>query len=311
MWAPLLYYLLVLPISYLPIQILYGVSNFMAFIFINVYPYRGEVLNQNLKKSFPDLNESEIKVLRTRFYHHFSDLLVESIKNITASEKFLKSRLKIENPELIQEFYDKSQSVLLVSGHYNNWEYLIAAQNFLLPHQAVGIGMPLSNKFWDEKLNHQRQRFGMRVIHSGNVYEKMDAFRNEVTATLVLADQSPSNSKKSYWMDFLNQKTAVLFGAELLARKYNYPVVFFEIQKVKRGHYTIRFETLSETPQTEPYGQITEAHTRKLEKLIINAPEYWVWTHKRWKREVPEDLEGLRAAQEEKFLSKFGATKKA
>lgn len=285
--------------------LLHGISRVLYFLLYFIIPYRKKLVFQNLKNSFPDKSEEEIKSISKKFYLHFADLIVESVKNLSISEKNLVKRMKVKNPEVIQELYDQNRSVLMVSGHYNNWELLITSQQLILPHQAVGIGKPLTNKFWDKKLNERRARFGMRIINANNVKEKMEEWKDEPTASLVLSDQSPGDSHKSYWMNFLNQQTAVLFGAELMANMYDFAVVYFQIDKVKRGYYEISFQHITTNPREEEYGYITEQHTKMLEKAIQEKPEFWVWTHKRWKREIPEDLDGLREQQISNFNKKF------
>lgn len=303
--AALAYYIFVLPFSYLPLWVLYRFSDLFYLLLLTVFPYRKQVIEQNLKNSFPELKQQEIRKLRNKFYRHFCDLLIEGIKNLTISEKQLRKRLVISNPEIVQELFDKEKNVLLVSGHYNNWEWLISAQNFLFPHQAYGIGMPMTSKFWDKKVNSRRQRFGMRVVHAKNYKENLAANPQELKAVLVLSDQSPGDSLKSYWMEFLHQPTAVLFGTELMAHELRYSVVFFHTKKIKRGYYEIELSLITDAPTKEDYGSITEQHTKLLESIIKEKPEYWLWSHKRWKREVPEDLQALKKAQHEKFNRRF------
>jgi KDO2-lipid IV(A) lauroyltransferase len=303
--AALAYYIFVLPFSYLPLWVLYRFSDLFYLLLLTVFPYRKQVIEQNLKNSFPEISQQEIRKLRNKFYRHFCDLLIEGVKNLTISEKQLRKRLLISNPEIVQELFDKEKNVLLVSGHYNNWEWLISAQNFLFPHQAYGIGMPMTSKFWDKKVNSRRQRFGMRVVHAKNYKKNLAANPQELKAVLVLSDQSPGDSLKSYWMEFLYQPTAVLFGTELMAHELGYSVVFFHTKKIKRGYYEIKLSLITDDPTAEDYGSITEQHTKLLESIIKEKPEYWLWSHKRWKREVPEDLQALKKAQHEKFNRRF------
>ncbi|MBI2258775.1 MAG: lysophospholipid acyltransferase family protein [Flavobacteriia bacterium] len=305
MSGKLIYYLFVLPLSKLPLGVLYLFSDLLSFIFIHIYSYRGKVVDFNLKRSFPDKSTEEIRTIKKRFYRHFCDILIEGIKNISISEKELRKRILVNNKEIIDVLYQKNKSVLLVSGHYNNWEWLVCAQNFLFPHQAVGIGMPLSNAFWDKKLNERRARFGMRIIHAKLVKDFYKQKFEKPIATLILSDQSPPDSNKSYWMNFLNQQTAVLFGCELLAHQHNFAVVYFTMYKVKRGYYEMKFQLITEKPQLCKWGEITEKHTKLLEEAILSKPEYWMWSHKRWKREVPNDLIHLKEKQEKEFYSKF------
>lgn len=307
--AFLAYYLFVLPLSFLPLRIIYLISDLFYVISISIFPYRKEVILKNLRNSFPEKSEKEIQVLKRKFYRHFADLLAEGIKNLSISEKELRKRMRIKNPEIIADLFAKKRSVLLVSGHYNNWEWLITSQNFLLPHQAVGIGIPLTSKFWDKKINERRSRFGMVILNSRNVREFF-ADTKDTIATLVLGDQASGDTRKAYWMKFLNQETGVQFGCEMLAHTYDQAVVFFITRKVKRGHYEIEFTPICENPHEMNWGEITEKQTHLLEKEIQAHPEFWVWSHKRWKRQTPDDLDDLKKSQKDSFNKKFKSDEK-
>ena len=298
--AALAFYIFVLPLSYLPMGFSYLLADLFYLILITVFPYRKKIIDGNLKRSFPGLTPTEILKLKRRFYRHFSDILIEGIKNLSISKRELKRRFTAKNPELMQELYAKNKSVILVSGHYNNWEWLITSQSFLFPHKAYGIGMPMSSKFWDKKINSLRQRFGMKVINSGNFKEAIEE-SDEPIAILTLADQSPGDSNKSYWMNFLNQQSAILYGPEYMAIKYNMAVVGFIIRKVKRGHYEMELKLICDDPIKTKWGEITEEHIKMLETAIIEKPEQWIWSHKRWKRDLPTDMDKLRQEQYEKF----------
>lgn len=302
-----IYYLFVYPLSKLPLWITYRFADFFYLLLITILPYRKKVITDNLKKSFPNENARTIAKLRRKFYRVFTDMLIEGIKNLGISEKEIRKRFIIQNPELMNDLYDKGKSVLLVSAHYNNWEWMITGQNLFFKHQAVGIGMPLSSGFWDKKINALRQRFGMRVIHSKIVKESFESYKRnkELTATLVLSDQSPGDSFKSYWTTFLGRDTAVAFGAEQLANTYDQAVVFYLPKKIKRGYYSVELSLITEDPKTLPWGEITEQHVRLLEKGIIACPQAWLWSHKRWKRDLPANLEELKSTQREKFNSIF------
>lgn len=304
MGARIAYYVFVLPLSYLPMPILYLLTDFFYLLLITLIPYRKSVIEGNISRSFPDYSQKEVKQLRNKFYKHFTDILAEGVKNLTISKSTLSKRFKVKNPEVMKQLFDENRNVLLVSGHYNNWEWLITSQNFLFPHQAMGIGMPLTSKFWDKKINARRERFGMQVIHAKNFKE---AISNQAKpyAILVLADQSPGDSRKSYWMQFLHQETAVLFGVEQMANTSNQAVVFFHTRKVKRGYYEMELKLLTDNPTSLQYGELTEMHAKELEQIIEQKPEYWIWSHKRWKREVPNDLENLKVEQRAKFNEKF------
>lgn len=297
----MLFYLVVYPISFLPLWVLYWFSDVLYLLFLSVFPYRHKVIYSNLKRSFPDKNQSEINILAKKFYRHLANLLVEGIKNLSISKGELKKRVVVKNPETIHSFYTQGKSVILVAGHYNNWEWMITSLNDLFPHQAIGIGKPLSNGFWDKKLNHLRARFGMIIAHAKNFKELLARQTKKPVSILVLTDQSPVDSRKSYWMDFLHQPTAVLFGAELMAFTNDFAVVYYTINRIKRGYYSITLETITEEPKKTSWGEITTAHTKLLERDILDTPEYWLWSHKRWKRDIPKDLEALRKEQKASF----------
>ena len=305
MLSKILYYFIILPLSYLPLRILYLISDFFYVLLILFIPYRKKVVRKNLINSFPDKNIKEIKKIERKFYRHFTDILIEGVKNLTISKKELSKRLIVENPELMNQLYEKGKSVLLVSGHYNNWEWIITSQNNLFKHQALGIGMPLTSQFWDKKINERRARNGMKIVNAKNLKENIALEKKQPIAILILGDQSPGDSMKSYWMNFLHQDTAVLFGTEQLANEYDFSVVYFTMKKIKRGYYKMELQLVTEEPKTLEWGEITITHTHLLEKEIVNKPENWIWTHKRWKRDIPSNLEGLKIIQKEKFTQKY------
>ena len=303
--AKISYYLFVIPLSYLPLPILYLFTDIFYLLLISIVPYRKKVIEGNIARSFPKKTKQEHRRIKLKFYRHFTDLLAEGVKSLTISEKGMHRRIKVANPEVMQELHDKGRNVILVSGHYNNWEWVVNGQDLLFKHKAIGIGMPLTSKFWDKKINERRSRFGMTVVHAKTYKTELEKRKDELKAILVLSDQSPSDSLKSYWMNFLNQKTAVLFGTELMANTLDYSVVFFVLKKVKRGSYKMELKLIAENPKDYAWGEITETHTRLLEQEIIAEPQYWLWSHKRWKREIPKDIESLKKEQREKFNSKF------
>jgi len=305
MMAKFAYYFLVLPLSYLPLGILYIFTDFFFLILATVFPYRKKVIEENLKRSFPDKSPKELKQLKRQFYLHFCDLLAEGIKNLSISKKELSRRFKVNNPELMDVLFSQNKSVILVSGHYNNWEWLISSQSFLFKHQAMGIGMPMTSKFWDKKINERRMRYGMKVIHAKNLKDEIQKNSEYPIAILTLADQSPGDSTKAYWTKFLNQETAVLFGVEQMAHTYDFAVVFFATRKVTRGYYEMDLKLITDNPRKLEWGSITEKHLHLLEKEIIDKPEHWIWSHKRWKREIPSNLELLKKEQHAKFNERF------
>jgi len=289
----------------MPLWLIYLLSDLFYFVIRFVIPYRKKVIVENVQNSFPESSEKEQKRITKKFYRFFANLFAESIKNLTISEKSLRKRISVKNPEIMQELHKEGRDVLFLSSHFNNWEFLITSQALLFDFQAVGIGMPLSNKFWDEKLNARRERFGMKVVHAENYRDVLRTYKGTPTATLILNDQSPGKNENCYWTNFLGQETAFYFGAEIMANQMDAAVVNAIIHKVKRGKYELELELVTKTPKNESYGAITEHYIRSLERAIQLKPEYWLWSHKRWKKGVPENLQEMKDNHKKRFLEKF------
>lgn len=297
----ILFHVFVLRIAKLPLWLLYKLSDILFLLFITILPYRRKVIRENLKRAFPGKSDIELKRTRRQFYRYLADLFVEGLKNLTIKEKELRWRIKVSNPAVMNDLRSKKKNVLLVGGHYGNWEWIITAQSLLFEQQAIGLGKPLSNAYFDEKINALRGRFGMKIVNSSNYKGTITQDYANGFAMLTLSDQSPGDSLKSYWTDFLNQKTAVLFGAEQMAHQYDLAVVFFKLSRPKRGFYEMDLELICESPKNMKYGEITEKHTHLLEQQIIEKPELWLWSHKKWKREIPENLNDLMQKHKERF----------
>ncbi len=301
----LLYHIILFPLSLLPMNLLYILSYFLYILLYYLVSYRKKIVFVNLQNSFPSLDETKRKQIAKSFYKHFCDILLEGIKNLSISKRNLEARFRIKNPELVMEYYKKNKSVILTAGHYNNWEWLITIQDCLLPHKAIGIGMPLSQQSLDQKINKRRSRYGMIVAHSGNYMKHIEQLKGTPFALLILGDQSPGNERKSYWTSFLNQTTGFIFGTEMIANKYNLGVLYCTTKKIKRGYYELEFKLICEDPKTLKYGEITEKYVNFLEKDILKEPAYWIWSHKRWKKRKPIDHEALKNEYEKTFNTRF------
>jgi len=285
--------------------VIYALFYFFYIIIYYIFPYRKKVVLKNIQNSFPGKSQKEHKKITQDFYKYFSRLLAESVRNLNISKHHLSKRITVKNPELMDQLFAKNKDVLLVSAHYNNWEFLITAQNFLFKHQAIGIGMPMTNKFWDKKINTQRERFGMVVVNAKNYKEKIKSYTSTPTATLVLSDQNPAHINNSFWTTFLNQTSAFFFGAEIMANQMDAAVVYATINQLKKGRYEIELKLITDKPKTENYGFITESYVRLLENDINAQPEFWLWSHKRWKMKIPANLDEIKHNHKKRFLEKF------
>lgn len=290
MGTKLLYYLLLLPLSKLPYPLLYLLSNFVFFMIYRVFGYRKKVVLQNIKNAFPTKTVKEHQKIMTDFYRHLCDVILESVKCFSLKKEEALKRLVITNPEILDPFYKKGKEVVLVGGHYNNWEIFAVGMGLQIKHLPIGIYQPLTNEFLDKKMKATREKYRLKMCAIREVKELMISDLGVPKAPIFAIDQSPSNPNKSYWMNFLNQETSVHYGAEKYAKELNMPVVYGVIKKLKRGHYTVTLKVLSDNPLDEEYGYITQLATKELEKDIINNPQYWLWSHKRWKKARPEGV---------------------
>lgn len=283
--SPIIYYVLVIPISYLPFRLLYWISDLVYFVAYYIIGYRKNVVQGNLKKSFPHLKDDELKLIEKKFYKHFADFLVESAKSISISNKEIKKRCAIINPELINQYHDEGKNVVVLCGHYNNWEYYAVGIAQQMKHKTIAAYRPLKNKFFDDVILKSRQRFGIEMLSMRSIPRYFSKMKNgdNPTMSIMVNDQSPGNPKTAYWNTFLNQETGWMKGAEKLARKYNQIVMFGCIRKVKRGFYEVTFYPITENPKNEKDGFILDKHAEYLEMVIQENPQYWLWSHKRWK----------------------------
>lgn len=266
-----------------PFRVVYLMSDFAFFIIYYMTRYRRKVVYNNLRKSFPEKPENEIKKIEKKFYRHLCDITFESIKGMTINKSCLEKRFKIKNIEIPNSYFINGQSVIILASHYGNWEYGILATNMAIMHQAISLYLPLKNKHSEKYGLKRRSRFGMQMIA---VQETKSIFENKPetpVAVIMAADQSPSNLEKAIWIKFLNQDTACLHGPEAYAKKIGLPIIYLKISKVKRGYYEMKFEDLKIQPNKTAPGEITEKYFFNLERDISEAPEYWLWSHRRWK----------------------------
>jgi len=266
-----------------PFPVIYCISSILAFIIGRIFKYRHSVIYNNLTNSFPDLNDKEKKKIIKGIYLNISDLVVESIKSFTITRQQICKRQVVLNPDFLDNLYKKNRSVIGITGHYANWEWGALTSGFYLKHSPVGFYKPLANKYIDQYLKKNRSRFGMHLCSIYVTAISFENYKNKTAFFAMVGDQSPSNVSKAYWFNFLNQNTACLHGPEKYARLYNLPIVFIDIQRIKRGYYTVEISKLTDEPLEVPEGEITRLYMQKLEAIIRKKPENWLWSHKRWK----------------------------
>ncbi|HLN20037.1 MAG TPA: lysophospholipid acyltransferase family protein [Bacteroidales bacterium] len=277
-------------ITLLPLSFLYIVSDFLYLLLYYFPTYRKKVVRENLTRSFPEKSLEEIKTIEKKFYHHLSDLIIEVLKLTHISEKELSKRFRLENSELLEKLYSEKRDIIAVMAHYNNWEWLTVFP-LATKYKSISIYKPLHNKHFDELINHFRTRFGMVLTPMSAILRELINDRKNGINTLsaFISDQTPPVSDIRYWTKFLNQDTPMYMGAEKIAERYDMAVMFFHIKKVSRGHYVLSPELLFEHTAGLPDHIITEAHVKRLEEIIKENPQYWIWTHRRWKHKKPAD----------------------
>ncbi len=282
-----LYYILIpfiYLLSILPFFILYGICDFFYVIIYYVVGYRKKVVYQNLKNSFPEKSHEELKKIERKFYRYLCDLFLETFKTLTISKEEAKKRCRFtpQTMALFAKLHAENKSCIIVMGHYGNWEW--AGNTFALecPQQLYVIYHPLHNKQFNQLIYNMRTRFGTKLYAMRDTIREMIRNKNEINATAFIADQTAA-PESAYWTTFMNQDTPIFWGTEKIAVKMNFPVVYVTINREKRGHYVVHSEILVNEPKNTKEGEISELHTRKLEKDIIAQPEIWLWSHRRWK----------------------------
>ncbi len=285
----LLFWLVLKPLSLLPFWMLYGISDFFCFVIYRIVGYRKAVVFDNLRQCFPEKSEAEIRSIAGKFYHHLCDLIIESIKNFSISEKELRKRMLTENVEAFEKYYKEGRSIILCGGHYANWEMWALSAPLYLQHQTLGVYKKLKNTYFDEKMRVTRGRFGLRLISTKEISEYLKTNTSELNITVLAVDQSPSDPKKCVWINFMGRETAALFGSEKFAKDYDRPVIYGHVEKIKRGYYRMQYELIVPNPRETAQGEITQKAHDILERKIRETPEFWLWSHKRWKHQRPKN----------------------
>ena len=275
----------------LPFPVIYLISDFLYLIIFHLVGYRKKVVYTNLKNSFPEKNAKEIDQIARRFYHHFCDMTLESIKTDRITEKQLDERLKLKGLEKMEEYFKQKKSVILLGMHYCTWEWSSTLQR-VFPHKILMIYNPVRDNVEMERfLLNMRERFGgtsVPVHQSARAAMQFD--QSETPGCLWLAaDQTPFQNSQ-FWTTFLNQETPFFSGPEKIAHKTNQPVFFHHTRKLSRGKYEVTLTEIVPEPANETGTDILLKYVEGLENAIKEAPEYWLWSHRRWKHKRPEDI---------------------
>jgi KDO2-lipid IV(A) lauroyltransferase len=271
--------------SLLPLRILY-ISSDVLFLFLYYFPsYRRKIVAENLRNSFPEKSEKELALVGRKFYRHLADLFIETLKLTHLSNKELGKRFTVSNPELFETLYKSGRDLAVVHSHYNNWEWLGVCLPLFSKYKCIGIYKPIQNRLFNRFLNNLRTRNDAELAPMNLVVRKIIENKSKNIRALYgfIADQTPAKTQIEYYTTFLNQETPVFLGIEKIAAKYDMPVVFFNVRKVRRGYYNLTIELLFDSARDLPKYLVTDTHVKRLEQIIKEKPEYWLWTHRRWK----------------------------
>lgn len=271
--------------SRMPLSALYFIADFVYFLLYFVIGYRKKVVFKNLRNSFPEKSEAEIKKIATLFYHHLGDIFVENIALIRMKPEKVKKMIDFESCiKIATDIFNQDKHIIIVTTHYNNWEFYLVLP-LLSPHKTLGIYKPLNNKYYDKEFFNMRTKFGAYPVSMNDSFRTILQFdkNKDYTTIGLIADQRPPRTSSNYWTKFLNQDASIFLGPEKIAKKINAPIVFTHLEKIKRGKYKMIFDRVIEDPLQYKEFEITEEYVRWVEKIIKDKPEYYLWSHNRWK----------------------------
>ncbi|MFB6318878.1 lysophospholipid acyltransferase family protein [Saccharicrinis sp. FJH54] len=278
--------------SFIPFALFYAFADVIYVFLYYGFKYRRNIVRSNLAASFPEKTDEERLRIEKRFYHHLADIFVESFKAFGMNPAAITQRHHLIHSESFSTYESTNQSILVVTGHYGNWEWGALSAPLQAGFKFVAINKRIKNPHIDVFIHKNRSRYGTVLDQIKNTSDIFQHYCDKHAAFILVADQSPGikHMDQAYWINFLNQETPCLHGPEKYARKYNLPVIYLEIMKIKRGYYELRTEELVSDPSTLEDGEITRRYMNRLEKTIREKPEYWLWSHRRWKRKRSDGL---------------------
>jgi Kdo2-lipid IVA lauroyltransferase/acyltransferase len=271
--------ILILFIRLLPFRLMYLLSDALAWLLRKVIRYRLKTVHENL--ALTGMNAD--KKLMKKIYLNLSDIILEGLKSFSLSKADVAERYKITNPDSLKDYYTQGRSFILTAGHLANWEWGSLAAGINIPHRIIGFYKPLKDKAVNQLIFNSRAKFGTTLVPIKKTGASFEENKELLTVYIMIADQSPAKPEQTIWAPFMGRETAFLRGPEKYAILYNYPVIFCEIRRVKRGYYEVEFSRICNDPSATQPGEITALYAQKLENSINKAPHNWLWTHRRWK----------------------------
>ncbi|OXA77854.1 KDO2-lipid IV(A) lauroyltransferase [Flavobacterium aquidurense] len=274
-------------ISILPFRIFYWFSDFVYFLVYHVIGYRRKVVRENLALTLPHLSNAKRKEIEKKFYQHMCDMFLEMIKTMSITPEEMEKRFTITNMDLFHEYENKGKSVVLVASHYASWEWLLTLNKRML-FNGVGVYKKIANPYFDKLVRKIRGKYDAELVETKKAIPLMAQNQRKGILSLygLASDQSPKLDRIFHSMKFMGIEVPVHTGAEMLAKKYDLSVIFIKVKKVGRGYYEATIVPIADNPKEYENFEVTEKYLREVEKQIYEAPEYYLWTHKRWKHRV-------------------------
>lgn len=271
-------------ISILPFRLFYWFSDFVYLILYYVIGYRKKTVRENLALAFPNLSAKERLVIEKKSYHHLCDMFLEMIKTMTISPEEMNKRFVITNLEVVKEYEKKGKSTILLASHYASWEWLLSLNEKTL-FRGIGVYKKIANKYFDKLIRDIRSKYKAELVETKRAIPLIAENQEKGILSMygLASDQSPKLNRAFHWDKFMGVEVPVHTGAEMLAKRYDLNVLFVKVKKVKRGFYEATFVPITDNPKSIPDFEITNVFLREVEKQILEAPEYYFWTHKRWK----------------------------
>ena len=266
-----------------PLGALYRLADLLGWLAFRVFPYRQQVVRENLTRAFPQFDEIQLRAVIRRYYLGFAQMLVEVIKSVSLPAQEIRRRVRLVNLEAPRALLAQGQSVLLVAAHQCNWEWMLLALSLELGYPLDAAYKPLVDNWAEREMKKLRTRFGSRLVPAKELLADIIQRRDVVRAVAMVADQEPTTSEHKYWTRFLNRDTAFYMGPEEIARVTHFPVFFIAMRRTGRGYYELEFQPLAGAAEVLPSGALTERYARRVEEQIRAAPPDWPWSHKRWK----------------------------
>ncbi|MFI3266644.1 MAG: lysophospholipid acyltransferase family protein [Rikenellaceae bacterium] len=275
-------------VGFMPLWLAYNtLSPLLFFVLYHVVGYRRKVVVTNLKNSFPEKSDKEIKDIERKFYHNLADVFVDTIRMASLSKKEVQRRLVFDNLEVMP-----NKDTICAMAHYGSWE--LSVSYGLIPDQhTIGIYRPLHSKVFDKFYIFMRRRFGSDVAPMNYILKDIINKRRDPNALpltiAMIADQTPGRKEQRHWHNFLNQETSFFGGIEKISTKFEMPIYFANMTMPKRGYYVCHFELIYDGVEKVEQAEITRRYAEKLEKMIRQRPELWLWSHRRWKHKRPQE----------------------